>query len=133
MPVFGQRSLGNIANCHSELVSVAHEAIKHIDFTVICGKRGRAEQEAAFASGASRAHFGQSPHNFLPSLAFDFIPYPFVDADWERNDKFAAVAAEIKLAAKRLGYVIEWGGDWHGFKDMPHIQLADWRIRSEKS
>ena len=132
MPNFGDRSLRFLSGVHPDLRKVAAEAIKHIDFTITCGQRGKAAQDDAFRRGHSKAKFGQSPHNFAPALAFDFIPYPFEDADWKRPEKFAAIAAVIKQAAKTVGVDVTWGGDFRSFKDSPHIELTAWRtIRGE--
>lgn len=137
MPQFGTRSKNNLSQCHPVLQKIAERAIQEIDFTVICGNRGKAEQEAAFRAGNSKAHFGQSPHNYTPALAFDFIPSPFKDSDWDRTDKFQAIAKKLLEAAEELGYgdSVRWGGDWNRngsikdekFVDTPHFELHPWR------
>lgn len=133
MPTFGDRSLKNLAKVHPKLRAVLDEAIKETDFTVICGHRGKAEQEAAFAAGNSKARFGQSPHNFEPACAVDVIPYPF--KDWNDNEGFKRIAKAILGAAKRLGVPVRWGADWNQngrtdderFVDTPHFELHPWR------
>ena len=49
---------------------------------------------------------------------------PLVDGDasfaWPVYHK---LAPQIKKAAKEVGVSLEWGGDWHKFKDGPHWQL----------
>lgn len=142
MPTFGTRSKTNLSQCHPILQEIANHAISKIDFTVICGNRGRADQEDAFRRGASKAHFGQSPHNYSPAAAFDFIPSPFTDADWDNNAKFKAIADVLIQSAKELGHVdkngvpiVRWGGDWNKngsskddkFVDTPHFELDPWR------
>ena len=118
-PHFGTRSRKNLATCHPDLQRVAAEAIKHFDFTVICGHRNRANQEAAVASGASKLHWPKSRHNSNPSEAMDCVPHPL---DWKDEDAFTAMAAEIKTAAERLGVALDWGFDLWGW-DMPHFEL----------
>jgi peptidoglycan L-alanyl-D-glutamate endopeptidase CwlK len=98
---------------------VAAEAIKHYDFTVICGHRTKAEQTAAVLSGASKLAWPKSKHNSNPSLAMDCVPYPL---DWNDDAAFTAMATEIKAAAQRLDIGLDWGFDLWGF-DMPHFQL----------
>lgn len=127
MPVFGSRSLSNLAGVHPDLRRVLDEAIKHIDFTVIQGQRGRKAQEAAKAAGNSNAGFGQSPHNYAPALAVDVIPYPFKDADWNDIPKFKAIADVVIAEGKKLGIEITWGGNWKSLKDYPHLELANWK------
>ena len=124
MPSFGPRSLACLNTCHADLQRVALVAIQHMDFAVICGERGRAEQEAAYAKGASHAHFGQSPHNFAPSLAFDAAPRPL---DWNDAAGFSHLADTIKAAAVECGVIIEWGGDFPLLADRDHFQLASWK------
>ena len=89
--------------------------------------RGAADQEAAKASGNSHAHFGQSPHNYLPALAFD--AYPLIDGKVDVNDAKAldAQAARIKAIAAKVNIDIVWGGDWHSIIDRPHFELSNWR------
>ncbi len=124
MPSFSQRSLQNLNQCHPILVKVAQEAIKTYDFTVVCGYRNEEAQEKAYREGASKAHFGESPHNFQPSLAFDAYSYPI---DVNSIPLAQLLGKAIKEAAKRLDLSIEWGGDWKGFKDYPHFQLRNWK------
>jgi peptidoglycan L-alanyl-D-glutamate endopeptidase CwlK len=128
MPIFGSRSIRNLQQVRPELRLVAEAAILRIDFTVICGTRGRAEQERAKRAGNSRAGFGQSPHNYKPSFAFDFIPSPF--DGWEDPatiPQMIKIAGIMKEEAQRLAIGIEYGGDWKSFKDYPHVQLKNWR------
>jgi len=125
MPYFGRASSANLAECHPALQRVRNEAIKHIDFATIDGERGEAEQEAAKAANNSKAHFGQSAHNYIPSCAIDYIPWPF--GGWDDIDAFQAVAAVIKQAADTVQVAITWGGDWHSIKDWGHVELADWK------
>lgn len=125
MTAFGQRSLLNLSTCHPDLARVAARAIAGgFDFAVICGHRGRAEQEAAFAQGVSRAHWLQSPHNFTPSLAFDAVPWPL---NWEDVTAFNHLGDVIKAAAQAVGVGLTWGGDFGSFKDRPHFELTNWR------
>ena len=56
--------------------------------------------------------------------ALDF--YAFVDgkASW-KHEHLSMVACAFLQAASMLGYKLEWGGLWRGFKDMPHVQIKD--------
>ena len=132
MPSFSSRSLNNLAQCHPDLQRVANEAIKTFDFVVICGYRNQADQEAAFRAGNSKARFGQSPHNYQPSAAFDACPFPI---DWNNRQAFVRMAGVIMDAAKGLNVSLRWGGDWNRngrtgderFVDLPHFELHPWR------
>jgi hypothetical protein len=128
LPQFGDRSLKNLAGVHPDLRRVLDEAIKHVDFTVIQGQRGRAAQEKARLSGNSKAGFGQSPHNYAPALAVDVIPYPF--HGWDDKDivdDLRRIAGVVISEGKCLGVKITWGGNWRSFKDWPHLELTNWR------
>lgn len=121
---FGKRSLTCLSECQPQLVKVAHEAIKTYDFAVICGHRDRAAQEEALRSGNSRAKFGQSPHNFKPSYAFDAVPWP---VDWKDIAAFEAMGKTIMAAADRLNIAVTWGKSFKGLVDYPHFELTGWR------
>jgi len=36
---------------------------------------------------------------------------------------FGQIAKQIKAEANALNIPVEWGGDWHSFKDWGHFQL----------
>jgi len=122
MPTFSKRSTDNLATCHRDLQKVAHEAIKHFDFTVIQGHRGKAEQNKAYREKKSKLQWPLSYHNKLPSLAMDCVPHPL---NWQDKASFDKMGAVMKEAAKTVGVKIKWGGDWPDFYDGPHVELAD--------
>lgn len=87
--------------------------------------RDEIDQEKAFKSKNSNAHFGESLHNYIPSYAVDIA---FKTAagkpEWSKPlyRKFAPLARS---------YGLIWGADWDndgkfeepGETDMPHFQL----------
>lgn len=107
--------------CHPDLQRLAREAIKLIDFSVICGHRGQADQDLAYENGTSREHWPHSRHNSMPSRAMDLCPVPL---NWKDRASFEAVAVVIKATAVKLGIAIVWGGDFKHFPDLPHFELA---------
>ncbi|MEO9231173.1 MAG: M15 family metallopeptidase [Devosia sp.] len=107
-------------------VAVAAEAA----IVVLDSQRGRSAQERAFALGHSRAHFGQSAHNWSPAVALDVVPAPI---DWSNLARFRALAALVQAEAAAREIRIVWGGDWVGLRDMPHYELAPWREWAAKS
>ena len=121
MASFGAKSQRCRAECHIKLQRVLDEAIQNYDFAVIWGYRNREEQERAFLSGNSKARFGQSRHNVMPSRAFDVIPYPkgFKASDAE----FYFLATVIMAAAIRVNVQIKWGGHFRSIKDLAHFEL----------
>lgn len=130
MPTFSSRSLKARAELHPSLQQIVDVAIKEIDFVVLDAQRGRAEQERAFAEKKSRAHFGQSAHNYAPAIAMDIVPYP---VDWGNTQRFRDLHKVIMRIADEQGTPIEWGGSWKSLVDMPHYELKPWREWAKKS
>lgn len=92
-------------------------------FQVLDSQRGKQAQEKAFSLGNSKAHFGQSAHNWSPAVAVDVVPYP---VDWTNLARFKAFGAVVTAKAKTLGIDITWGGTWK-MRDYPHYELTNWR------
>lgn len=121
MPEFGKRSVSNLSQCDKRLQKLFNEVIKKTDCAVICGYRGKEEQELAFNAGNSPLHYPNSKHNKIPALAADVVPWPL---DWNNYDSFHDLANVVKETAEELGIKISWGGDWKK-KDRPHYELVD--------
>lgn len=133
MPHFSATSMSRLKTCHPLLQMVLEKAIiDGPDFTILWGHRGMADQNKMYADGHSKAKFGESPHNSMPSQAFDVAPWPI---DWNDLDRFRVLAGYILGIANGLGIHLRWGGDWDGdweekdekFRDFGHFELADWR------
>ena len=120
MAKFSKQSEIKLKELHTDLQSILSEAIKIFDFTILCGYRGQEEQEKAFLNGNSKAHFGQSKHNFKPSLAVDIAPYPI---DWNNVERFKNLADIILKIANEKNIKLIWGGNWQKLKDYPHFEL----------
>ena len=129
MPAFGKASQDRLATCHADIQRLMNEAIKHVDFSITCGHRGQAEQDAAFKAGNSKLKYPQGKHNKTPSLAVDIAPYPL---NWSDAEGFTLLAGIIKGISYMMGINIRIGADWdgdlntveHSFKDRPHIELV---------
>ena len=65
-----------------------------------------------------------SPHNY--GLAWDFAPIVNGKIDWNNLDLFRK-CGEIAKKLNFEGYTLEWGGDFKTIKDLPHIQLKNWK------
>ncbi len=128
MPKFSSKSLERLQTCDSRLQEICHEAVKQMDFVVICGHRGEAEQNKAFQGGFSKLKFPDSKHNKLPSLAVDIAPCVVIAGktviDWDNISAFKKLGGIVKQIAKEKGYQISWGGDWKSFKDYPHFEIV---------
>ena len=142
MPKFSQTSLDRLATCDPRLQEVANRVIGIVDFTILCGARGKEDQEKAFAEGNTKVHFPNSYHNKTPSQAFDAMPCPiswddpFEGLTDEQKKRVLYYGTQCHLAglfrgvAYEKGYNLTWGGDWNrngvmepgdGW-DRPHIQ-----------
>lgn len=129
MPQFSKKSQERLATCHPDLQAVCNAAIKEIDFAVICGHRGEADQNKAFAEGNSKVKYPNSRHNSMPSEAVDLAPVTYVNGkaiiDWNDIEAFRRLAMAMLHKAGDLGIPLEWGGGWTTFKDYPHFQLKN--------
>jgi hypothetical protein len=125
MPILGKRSLNNLNSCIEDARLVADEAVKRIDFAVIEGHRGKLKQDAYYEQGFSEKKYPDGKHNTYPSLAFDFIPWPFDDTKeaWEDIPRFKAIADIFIEEAEKLGIVISCGVYWKDSWDADHIQF----------
>lgn len=83
--------------------------------------RGERDQNAAFATGKSHARFGESPHNYSPSLALDWFRLLHTGADWGAPWFRDVLAPAVHAAG------LVWGGDFKSIHDLPHVELPDWR------
>ena len=130
MPYFGERSKKNLATCHEDLQKLFNEVIKYFDCSVICGHRGKKEQDEAYHNGHSLLKFPKSKHNKSPSQAADVIPYPI---DWQDHDRFYMFVGIVRGIAAMMDIPIRCGADWNGnmdlkdqnFHDLPHFELVE--------
>jgi len=125
MPNFGKQSENNIITLHPVWPIILREVIKIYDFSVICGHRGKIEQNFAFSSGNSHVKWPNSKHNVYPSLAVDVAPYyrtrPHIR--WKEYNEFYYLAGLIIGVAKAKGFQIRWGGRFKSLFDPGHFEL----------
>lgn len=128
--MFDALSAKRLSQAHPLIQQVMNEARNHIAFTVMDSQRGRDAQEYAFRKGHSKAHFGQSAHNWSPAIAVDLAPVPL---DWSSPKHFIELSKVILPIAKEMNIILRWGGDWNmdgstsdGW-DFPHYELHPWR------
>lgn len=134
MAKFSAYSLNQLSTCDPRIQRICNEAIKYFDFKVNEGHRGKADQDEAVATGASKTPWPTSKHNSYPSRAVDIVPYPI---DWTDAEKphlrFAFMMGVIKVCADQLGIKIRFGMDWNrnldprdeDFIDLPHFELDE--------
>lgn len=104
---------------------------KGIDVIITDGFRSFEEQNLLYAKGRTEegkiityAKGGESYHNY--GLAIDFAllnkkQEPIWDMTYDGNGNGKSDWLEVVDIARQLGF--EWGGDWQGFKDYPHLQM----------
>lgn len=119
MSAFSELSLTRLRTCHPDLQKLFLHVVKKADCSIICGFRGKEEQDKAFAAGFSKVQWPNGKHNKLPSEAVDVCPYPI---EWDNVERFEEFAKVVKATADELGIKVEWGGSWN-FKDYPHWQI----------
>lgn len=116
-----KKSKERLETCDDRLITIVSDVLKVMDITILCGHRGKEEQEKAFSEGKSRAHFGQSKHNSYPSLAVDIAPYPI---NWDVKDPRWNIMCDLVLyVAERYGIKVRLGRDFTNLKDYPHVEL----------
>jgi peptidoglycan L-alanyl-D-glutamate endopeptidase CwlK len=104
--------------------------LKYYDHSILCGHRGREEQEKAFKEKKTKVIYPHSKHNKLPSMAVDVAPYP-IKWDNKHLNRFYCFAGFVLGAAyqlKKQGVIshdIGWGGDWDGDRDFSDQNFND--------
>ena len=113
----GKGSLAKLVGVDERLQDIVHRAIKVTsqDFSVICGCRTIAEQEALVAKGASQTM--KSKH--LLGLAVDLMAYIDGRGCWELK-MYDEIADAMEQAAQETGAKIRWGCAWHIY------DIRDW-------
>ena len=125
---FDARSEGNIITLLPEAQTEARKFLQfckdnNSDVRIISGTRTYAEQDVLYAQGrttegkiVTNAKGGQSNHNF--GIAWDIGV--FINSNYIEDDAVYISLASIILPQMNT---IEWGGNWHSIKDVPHYQL----------
>lgn len=96
---------------------------KYFDAHVSWTFRGERDQELCFATGVSKAHWPDSPHNKMKenqpcSIAMDlFRLNGYGCAEWKEK-WFREIAEHLKLE----GIALIWGGDFKSLKDYDHFE-----------
>ena len=119
---FSKASLDKMNGVNPKLVNLMKEAIKNspYDFGITEGIRTLKRQKELVAQGKSKTL--KSYH--LTGKAVDIAVWINGKVTWDFK-YYKEVANHIKEVAKKLGYVITWGGDWKTFKDGPHFQIEN--------
>nr|WP_310261415.1 M15 family metallopeptidase [Fictibacillus barbaricus] len=118
-----------VAEKRDQLIQRA--AQKGINIVITDDFRSAEEQDKLYARGrtdkgtiVTHVEGGESYHNY--GLAIDFallLKDGTVVWDLKRDDNKNGKSdwMEVVTIGKELGF--EWGGDWYGFKDYPHLEM----------
>lgn len=93
---------------------------------VICGYRGKEEQNKAFAEKKTKLEFPKSKHNKFPALAVDIVPDPDRNPktiSWVDLTQFELMLKVVESVACDMELKIRLGRDF-SFKDWPHVELV---------
>jgi len=121
MPIHSASSRKKLLECHDDIQRLVAAVAERTDLLVICGHRGKREQNEAFMSRRSQLPWPHSKHNKVPSLAVDLTPDPL---NWKDIEAFKKLGALVKEVAGELNIEIKWGGDFVTWKDYPHFELV---------
>ncbi len=99
---------------------------------ICCTYRSKENQQKLYNQGrtvagsiVTYAQPGKSPHNYLPSLAFDIVfknQLGVIDRSAALFEKFAELVAEVDVHK-----LVLWGGHFTNLADVPHFELVNWR------
>lgn len=92
---------------------------KHPDAHISCAGRGKIDQEVAFQRGASKAHYGQSAHNY--NAALDFFELADGKARWDLSWFKEVIASELTTDLKWYGMLNA------AYYELPHVEWSSWR------
>lgn len=127
---FDKRSESNISTLAPKAQVAARNFLKlavdsKTDVRLLSGTRTYHEQDVLFSQGrngnpgpiVTNARGGQSNHNF--GIAWDIGIFDDNGQYITDDTIYKSFAAVVMPGID----TIEWGGDWHSFKDFPHYQL----------
>lgn len=95
---------------------------------VSCGGRGRVDQESDFSAGRSRAHYGQSAHNY--NCALDLFRLTLQGASWDKPwfNSVIVNAVDLQNSNPSKTFDILWYGlPGSPYYELPHIEIMSWR------
>lgn len=86
--------------------------------------RGPAAQQAEYDSGDSDALYGQSPHNYLPAMAWDVWPIVLDRPGYVGTEAVSTVVGDYSV----IGQLANAHGLQTGaaFEDWGHVQIPGW-------
>lgn len=95
---------------------------RHPEAHVSCAGRGEIEQEGHYQVGRSKAHFGESAHNY--NCALDLFEMWGNPKHIYENEWFQAV---IRPEIEKHQWLNWYGSKDAKFKELPHVEVRNWR------
>lgn len=116
-----ENSLSKLKGVNLKLISIINKVVETYegDFIITEGLRTLERQKQLVADRKSRTLIS----NHLTGRAIDLAPLVDGKVSWDMKD-FIPMANAMKSAAKELGIVLVWGGEWKTFIDGPHFELG---------
>jgi len=106
-------SFERLSTCDPRLTRVMSHVLNNVaDVSIVSGHRSPEEQDKLYADGKSKLKGGQSKHNYYPSRAVDFAPYPYPDSNLQLHIALAYIAGAAVEYGRSIGVKLRWGGDW---------------------
>jgi peptidoglycan L-alanyl-D-glutamate endopeptidase CwlK len=123
-------SKNKLETCHPDLQTLFFYVSLNYENTIVCGHRGEAEQNEAFAAGNTKLKYPDSKHNSEPSMAVDAVPYEKTGLDWGKTQSayfagFVKATAEILFRMSIIGHRIRCGIDWDNDNDIDDTKFWD--------
>ena len=122
---FSTISMERLDTCHRQLKKLIMLVMAEqvMDFSVLCGHRGKVAQNEAVRKGRSLLCYPHGRHNKLPSLAVDIAAYPIDNFNNDNTVRTKQLSVVVKRVARANKIPVFWGGDWTHFVDIYHYQL----------
>ena len=124
---FDAGSAKRLNQAHPLLQKLMNAARDKVEFVILDSQRGRAAQEYAFKKGHSKVHFGNSAHNWSPSVAVDIAPGTNpAKINWNRKGDFIALGKVIVPLAKQMGIrtIALTGADGGAMKPLADVAIC---------
>lgn len=128
IPKYGwsKSSRSRLLTCDVRLQLVMNKVICHHDCTILCGHRGKEDQNEAYCEGYSEVPWPLGKHNPDPSLAVDTVPCPVNWELWNEDQSELYYFAGIVLSTGwDMGIELKWGGRFKKIFDGPHFELIE--------
>jgi len=98
---------------------------KHPEAHISCAGRGKEEQEDAHAKRLSRAHYGESAHNF--NAAIDLF-----ELQGDKGNLYERAWFRVVVAPNIPAFLNWYGAPGSKFYELPHVEIRDWKSLASK-